>query len=337
MKAFEWMNAMTVAEAVSALKSAPAPTDLDDAPRPIAGGQDLLTTMKEYITRPVRVVNLKSIRGLDKIESDGKGGLRIGALVTLSQLEESLLLRRSFPGLAEAAHSVGTPQIRHLGTVGGNLCQRPRCWYFRLEEVVCLKKGGSECYAATGENKYHAIFGGGPSYIVHPSDLAPMLLALGASVSVVGPGSKRTIALDKFFTLPADGNLRRENVLRNDEIITEVRVPASKFAANSTYLKFKERDSMDFAMSAVAAAVAIGPNKTISEARLVLGGVAPVPWRVTKAEGYLIGKTLNADVLATVSQTALEGAEPLAKNKYKVPLTQTLVHRALAKVGGVTT
>src|SRR5438105_12847186 len=337
MKAFEWMNAMTVAEAVSALKSAPAPTDIDDAPRPIAGGQDLLTTMKEYITRPVRVVNLKSIRGLDKIESDGKGGLRIGALVTLSQLEESLLLRRSFPGLAEAAHSVGTPQIRHLGTVGGNLCQRPRCWYFRLEEIVCLKKGGSECYAATGENKYHAIFGGGPSYIVHPSDLAPMLLALGASVLVVGPGSKRTIALDKFFTLPADGNLRRENVLQNDEIITEVQVPASKFAAHSTYLKFKERDSMDFAMSAVAAAVAIGANKTVTDARIVLGGVAPIPWRVTKAEGYLVGKTLNADVLATVSKTALEGAEPLAKNKYKVPLTQTLVHRALAKVGGVTT
>src|SRR5437660_11257352 len=276
MKAFEWMNATTVADAVSALKSAPAPVDLDDAPRPIAGGQDLLTTMKEYITRPARLVNLKSIRGLDKIESDGKGGLRIGALVTLSQLEESPLVGRSFPGLAEAAHSVGTPQIRHLGTVGGNLCQRPRCWYFRLEEVVCLKKGGSECYAATGENKYHAIFGGGPSYIVHPSDLAPMLLALGASVSVVGPGGRRAIALDKFFTLPADGNLRRENVLRSDEIITAVHVAASTSPAHSTELKVKERDSMDFAMSAVAAAVAKRPNKTISEARLGLGGVAPV-------------------------------------------------------------
>src|SRR5207237_341888 len=228
---------------------------------PIAGGQDLLTTMKDYITRPVRVVNLKGIRGLDKIEANGKGGLRIGALVTLAQLEENAIVRRNFPGLSEAAHSVGTPQIRNLGTVGGNLCQRPRCWYFRLEEVVCLKKGGTECYAATGENKYHAIFGGGPSYIVHPSDLAPML----------------------------------------------------------------------------AASVAIGPNKTISEARLVLGGVAPIPWRVTKAEGYLIGKTPSADVLTNAAKIALEGAEPLAKNKYKVPLTQTLVHRALAKVGGVTT
>src|SRR5258706_7223616 len=215
MKAFEWMSPTTIAEAVSALKSASPSEDADDAARPIAGGQDLLTTMKDYITRPTRVVNLKGIRGLDKIESDGKGGLRIGSLVTLAQLEESPLVRRSFPGVAEAAHSVGTPQIRNLGTVGGNLCQRPRCWYFRLEEVVCLKKGGSECYAATGENKYHAIFGGGPSYIVHPSDLAPMLVAFGASGSVAGADSKRIIQLEKFFTLPAEGNLRRENVLKN--------------------------------------------------------------------------------------------------------------------------
>src|SRR6266513_3826781 len=251
MKAFEWINPADITEAVQSLTTPSPLADVDDSPRPIAGGQDLLTTMKEYITRPTRVVNLKNIRGLDKIESDGKGGLRIGALVTLNQLEESPLLRQSFPGLAEAAHSVGTPQIRHLGTVGGNLCQRPRCWYFRLEEVVCLKKGGTECYAATGENKYHAIFGGGPSYIVHPSDLAPMLLALGASVNVTGGEGKRTIALDKFFTLPSEGSIRRENILKNDDIITQIRVPASSVAGRSTYLKFKERESLDFALAAV--------------------------------------------------------------------------------------
>jgi xanthine dehydrogenase YagS FAD-binding subunit len=336
MKAFEWMSPTSIADAVSALKSAPAPDDADDAARPIAGGQDLLTTMKDYITRPSRVVNLKGIRGLDRIVEDGKGGLRIGALVTLAQLEEHTVVRRSFPGLAEAAHSIATPQIRNLGTVGGNLCQRPRCWYFRLEEAVCLKKGGSECFAATGENKYNAILGGGPSYIVHPSDLAPMLVALGGSVSVVSPDGKRSVLLDKFFTLPADGNLRRENVLKNDEIITEIHVPASKFAAHSTYLKFKERDSLDFAMSSVAAAVAMGANRTISEARLVLGGVAPIPWRVPKAEAALIGKTMNSEVLFAVARIALEGAKPLEKNAYKIPLTQTLVRRALAKAGGVT-
>src|SRR5258706_11000826 len=169
--------------------------------------------MKDYLTRPTRVVNLKGIRGLDEIAEDGKGGLRMGALVTLTQLEEHPVVRRNFPGLAEAAHSIATPQIRNLGTVGGNLCQRPRCWYFRLEEAVCLKKGGSECFAATGENKYNAILGGGPSDIVNPSDLAPMLLALGATLSVVGADGKRDLELDKFFTLPADANRARENGL----------------------------------------------------------------------------------------------------------------------------
>lgn len=335
MKAFEWMSPTTVNEAVEMLKSAPATSDPDDAARPIAGGQDLLTTMKEYITRPTRVVNLKGIRGLDRIEGDAKAGLTIGALVTLTQLEESSVVRKGFPGLSEAAHSVATPQIRNLGTVGGNLCQRPRCWYYRLDDVICIKKGGSECYAATGENKYNAIFGGGPSYIVHPSDLAPMLVALGASVSVVGPEGKRTIPLDKFFTLPSEGSIRRENVLKNDELITHILVPPSRFAANSTYLKFKERESLDFALSAVAAAVELDSNKTVLQARIVLGGVAPTPWQVPQAEEFLKGKSLNSAVLAEAAKKALAGAKPLEKNAYKIPLTETLVRRALAKAGGV--
>ena len=335
MKAFEWMSPTTIADAVEALKSAPATDDPDDAARPLAGGQDLLTTMKEYVTRPVRVVNIKGIKGLDQIEGDEKKGLNIGALVTLTQLEEHPVIRKHFPGLSEAAHSIATPQIRNLGTIGGNLCQRPRCWYYRLEDVICIKKGGSECYAATGENKYNAIFGGGPSYIVHPSDLAPMLVALGASVSVTGPEGKRVIPLDKFFILPSQGNIRRENVLTNDELITQIQVPASAFAPHSTYLKFKERDSLDFALSSVAAAVELGGDRTVRQARVVLGGVAPVPWRASKAEAYLIGKTLSAEVLAAAGKQALSGAKPLEKNAFKVPLTETLVRRALAKAGGV--
>src|SRR5438105_1896675 len=202
MDAFEWANAATVDDAVKLLKPADAKADADARPLAIAGGQDLLTSLKGFIVHPPRVVNLKTIQGLDHLESDGKGGLKIGALATLTQLEEHPEVRAKFPGLAEAANSVATPQIRNLGTVGGNLCQRPRCWYFRLEDAVCLKKGGSQCFAATGENKYNAILGGGPSYIVHPSDLAPMLVALGASVAVTGADGKRTIPLDKFFTLP---------------------------------------------------------------------------------------------------------------------------------------
>ncbi|MEJ7617686.1 MAG: xanthine dehydrogenase family protein subunit M [Pyrinomonadaceae bacterium] len=337
MKAFEWASPTSVAEAVNQLRPNGQLADMDDAPRPLAGGQDLLTTMKDYITRPTRVVNIKSIKGLDRIEGDAGKGLRIGALVTLTQIEENPIVRRSFPALAEAALAVATPQIRNLGTVGGNLCQRPRCWYFRVEEVHCLKKGGDHCYAASGENKYNAIFGGGPSYIVHPSDLAPVLVALGASVRAVGPGGERTISLDKFFTLPSEGNVRRENVLKDDEIITEIQVPASPLAARSTYLKFKERSSLDFALSSVAAAIELGANNTVKQARIVLGGVAPVPWRVEEAEKFLIGKRLDEATLAAVANRALRGATPLAKNAYKVPLTKTLVRRALAKVGGTTT
>ncbi len=328
MKAFEWSNPTTINEAVKMLAGTPA--DIDEAPRPIAGGQDLLTTMKEYTSRPSRVVNLKNIRGLNNITLNAKG-LTIGALVTLTELEEHAGVKKSFPGLAEAAHSIATPQIRNLGTVAGNLCQRPRCWYFRLEEVVCLKKGGSECYAASGENKYNAIIAGGPSFFVHPSDLAPMLVALGASVTAVGSTGKRVIPLDKFFTLPSEGNIRRENVLKNDEIITEIFVPSSPLAARSTYLKFKERDSLDFALAAAAVAIRMAPNRTVKDVRIVLGGVAPIPWRVPKAEKFLTGKELTADTLAEASKIALADAQPLEKNAYKVPLAQALVQRALTK------
>jgi xanthine dehydrogenase YagS FAD-binding subunit len=334
MKTFEWANPTSVNEAVKLLTVPSAATDIDEAPRPIAGGQDLLTTMKDYTSRPARLVNLKHIAGLNRIALNARG-LTIGALVTLAELEEHAGVRKSFPGLSEAAHSIATPQIRNLGTVGGNLCQRPRCWYFRLEEVVCLKKGGSECYAATGENKYNAIIGGGPSYIVHPSDLAPVLLALDARVTVTGAAGKRVIPLDKFFTLPSQGNIRRENVLTNDDIITEIFVPASALAAHSTYLKFKERESLDFALASVAAAVQLGANKAVRDARLVLGGVAPIPWRVPAAEKFLVGKQLSADVLAEAGKIALAEAKPLEKNAYKIPLAQTLVRRALAKAGNV--
>jgi xanthine dehydrogenase YagS FAD-binding subunit len=332
MKAFEWANPATIDEAVKLLNDETA-VDIDEAPRPIAGGQDLLTTMKEYSSQPSRVVNLKSIRGLDKLSLDAKG-LTIGALITLTELEEHPPTRKNIPGLVEAAHSIATPQIRNLGTVAGNLCQRPRCWYFRLEEVTCLKKGGDTCYSFTGENKYNAILGGGPSYIVHPSDLAPMLMALGAQLNVTGPQGKRVIPLDKFFTLPSEGILRRENVLKNDEIITEIFVPASPLTARSTYLKFKERDSLDFAMSAVAVALQMN-GKTVKDVRIVLGGVAPIPWRVPDAEKFLIGKELTNDVLQEAGKIALARAEPLKNNAYKIPLTQTLVRRALAKAGGV--
>jgi len=338
MRAFEWANPTTVEEAVELLMSpspAPstlpttAPVDSDEMPRPMAGGQDLLSTMKTYIMRPPRVVNLKTISGLDGIVDDGKGGLKIGALVTISTLEENADVKSRYPGLVEAAHSIATPQIRNLGTVGGNLCQRPRCWYFRLENFKCLKKGGTQCYAYTGENKYNAILGAGPSYFVHPSDLAPMLVALDASVTIAGPDGVRTVPLEKFFTLPTV-QIRRENVLKDGEIVTEVQVPAPR-SATSTYLKFKERSSLDFAMAAVAVSVELSADKTVKSARMVLGGVAPIPWRVPDTETFLIGKKLDGPTTTQAAELALKGAAAMDENAYKITLTKTLVRRALAK------
>ncbi len=332
MKAFEWANAGTVEEAVKLLTPADASVDPDQKPHAMGGGQDLLTSMKAYIVQPSRVVNLKTIAGLNKIEDDGKGGLKIGALTTLSELEENADVRARFPGLSEAAESIATPQIRNLGTVGGNLCQRPRCWYFRLENFKCLKKGGTQCFADVGgEDKYNAILGGGPSYFVHPSDLAPMLIALNSEVTLVGPAGPRTLPLEEFFVLPKV-TVRQENVLKDGEIVTEVHVPPPSPGSRSTYLKFKERDSLDFAMSAVAAAVTLRPDKTVGDARLVLGGVAPIPWRVSDAEKNLIGKKLDDQTLSQTAEIALQDASPMSQNAYKIDLTQTLIRRALGRL-----
>jgi xanthine dehydrogenase YagS FAD-binding subunit len=331
MNAFEWANASTIQDAVRLLKPADPAADPDAMSRPMGGGQDLLTTMKAYIQRPPRVVNLKTITGLDKIELDGKGGAKIGAVVTIAQIEESKELAGLFPGLVEAAASIATPQIRHMGTVGGNLCQRPRCWYYRLDDYNCLKKGGETCFSVDAENKYNAIFGGGDSNFVHPSDMAPMLIALQATVTINGPDGARTIPLEQFFTLP-DKDIRRENVLKDGEIISEIQVPASPMAARSTYLKFKERQSQDFAMSSVAAAIELGPDKTVRQARLVLGGVGTIPWRVPEAEQFITGKVLSGDMITQAAVIALKGATPMSKNNYKIPLTQTLMRRVLTKL-----
>jgi xanthine dehydrogenase YagS FAD-binding subunit len=327
MKSFEWANAASVDDAVKLLDTGGYKTDPDEIPRPIAGGQDLLTTMKSYITRPPRVVNLKTITGMGSVSSDGSGGLKIDALVTLTDLIGHADVQKNYPGLVEAAHSIATPQIRNLGTVGGNLNQRPRCWYFRADNLKCLKRGGDTCYAKEGENKYHAIFGDGPCVMVHSSDLSPMLMALNAGVTIAGKSGKRTIPISTFFS--AD-DVRRENVVQPGEIVTEIQIPAT--AAKSTYLKFKERSSLDFAMASVAAVVEFNADKTVKQSRIVLGGVGPIPWAVPKVDQFLTGKKLDEQTIAQAARIALTDAKPLSQNGYKIPLGQTLVRRALAKL-----
>jgi xanthine dehydrogenase YagS FAD-binding subunit len=326
MKAFRLANPTTIDQVVEILK-ANSQRGARNRAQVLAGGQDLLTEMKEHLAEPDVVVNLKGIRGLDEIRAEGSG-LAIGALVRLADLEENERVRTAFPMLAEAARSVASPQIRSVGTVGGNLCQRPRCWYFRNEHAKCIKKGGSECFSHDGLNKYNAILGGGPSWIVHPSDLAPALVALGAKATVRGSSGTRTVPLEEFFTLPSEGSVLQENVLQDDEILERVDVPAAPAGSRGTYLKFKERGSFDFALASVAVSVVVQSGK-VSEARLVLGGVAPVPWRCTDAEKALVGKALDAETFRAAAEAALQGAEPLAQNAYKVPLAKGLVVRAL--------
>ena len=222
----------------------------------MAGGQDLLTEMKDHLVEPEAVVNLKHIPGLDTIHYDGKTGLHIGALVKVAEVAEFQPASHShFPALAQAAEVIGSPQIRHAGTMGGNLCQRPRCWYYRNEHIVCLKKGGDRCYAAAGENKYNAILGGGPSFIVHPSDTATALVALGASVTIAGPTGTRNVPLEQFFILPTENVLRGKHSQAQRDRDGTFWFPQSPLAAHSAYLKFREKMSMDWAMSACAVAL----------------------------------------------------------------------------------
>lgn len=329
MNAFEWANAKSPEDAVKLLTPG-ATGDPDQTHRPIGGGQDLHTTMKAYIQRPSRVVNLKTIPQFGQITVDASG-VTLGATATLTDIEEHEGVLKAVPGLAEAIHSVASPQIRNIGTIGGNLCQRPRCWYFRLEEVKCLRRGGHTCYAHDGENKYHAIFNtDGPCVIVHPSDPAPLLTAVGAVLTVAGPNGTRQIPIGQFFVLPTD-DFRRENVLAGDEIITQVTIPASALAKRSTYLKFKERESLDFAMASVAAAVDL-EGGTVKSARVVLGGVAPIPWQLPKVNEFLAGKKLDEATIAKAAEMAIDGAVPLSQNAYKLPLVKTLVKRALTKL-----
>jgi xanthine dehydrogenase YagS FAD-binding subunit len=303
--------------------------------QPIAGGLDLLGELKDGIAEPEVLVNLKTVPGLGAIRVQPDGGLRIGALVTLTALEQHERARREFPALAQAAQSVGSVEIRNVGTVGGNLCQRPRCWYYRSPLHRCLKKGGDVCFTVSGETKYHAILGGGPSFIVHPSDLAPALIACDARVAIAGPAGRKDLPLEQFYVLPAV-RLDHETVLEAGEIVTEVTVPAAAAAglgSPSIYLKFREKDSFDFALVSVAASLRT-EDGVCTEARLVLGGVAPVPWRARAAEKVLVGKPITARAAAKAAETALEGAAPLAHNGYKVPLAKGLIRRALLELAG---
>lgn len=291
----------------------------------IAGGTDLLGEMKDNLAAPERLVSIRHLKELQGVRASA-GGLRIGAATLLADIVENPMVLERTPLLAMATGKVGTPQIRNMGTIGGNLCQRPRCWYYR-NNFPCFKHGGNVCFSAAGENDYHAILQGGPSYIVHPSDVAPALVALGATARISSGSRERTVPMDKFFVTPRE-DVRRENVLLANEILTAIEVPTAPAGSKAVYVKEMVREVWDFALCSVAAMVTVKEG-IVSDARIVLGGVAPIPYRAAKAEAALIGKPLNEANAAAAGVAAVDGARPLAKNGYKVPLTQAVVKRAL--------
>jgi len=296
----------------------------------MAGGTDLLGLMKDGIAAPERIVD---IRGLEPLRgwarTKGKG-LRIGALVPLVELETSTDLAKLMPIIGEALRPAATTQLRTMGTVGGNLLQRNRCWYFRDEAYPCWLKGGVRCFAVDGDNRQHAIIGAEECVAVAPSDLAPALIAYDATVSLTGTRGSRTMPLSDLFVTP-HGRVRREHAITPDELVLEVRVPENAIARRGAFEKAMERKTWSFALVSVAVSVKV-IGGVARDARIVLGGVAPVPWRARDAEKLLEGRALDDAACEAAADAALEKAEPLKDNGYKVPLARELVRRTLRRL-----
>jgi xanthine dehydrogenase YagS FAD-binding subunit len=322
MKTFANKNPQTLEQAVSFVQQARKD---GQTPSVVGGGSDLLGMVKEFIIKPDVPVNLKTIKGMDQV-APAAGGINIGGLITLDTLGRHPLIRSQYSVLAEAAETVATPQIRNVGTLAGNVCQRPWCWYFR-NGFPCLKNGGDTCFSIVGDNRFHAIFGGGPSYIVHPSDTAPALVALDAKFRIVGPSGEREVSSADFFVLPQK-DATKENVLANDEVLAGIQLPPAHPGRRSTYNKVLDREAWTHAV--ISAAVALDmDNEICRRARVVLGGVAPIPWRLPKVESLLIGQRITPELAAKAGDEAIVGAQKLSKNGYKLPMTKALVRRTI--------
>ncbi len=319
---FEWSDARTIEEAIAQLNRKSIAK---------AGGIDLMDRLKEGLDSPSRLVNIRTIAGLDYVREDS-GWLRIGPLVTMATIAEHPVIRKRYTVLAEAALRAATPQIRNMATVAGNLLQRPRCWYFRSDQFHCLRKGGERCFAQDGENDYHAIFDNSVCAIVHPSAAACALTALGAKVEVRGRKGTREITLDDLFVRP-EQDVTREHVLEDDELLTEIRVPAAGPSVRTAYSKFGQKESFDWPLAEVAV-VLDQRGGMVRKASVVLGAAAPVPWRATGAEKALAGKAVNGQTAREAATAAMQGATPLSQNAYKIPMFEAAVRRTILAAAG---
>jgi xanthine dehydrogenase YagS FAD-binding subunit len=319
---FTYVRAKSVTEAVRALAAPGA--------RLHAGGTDLLGCLREGVFKADKLVSVSGVAALRGIAKAQAGGLRVGALTTLADVAANNDVARDYPALAQAALAVGSPQLRNQGTIGGNVCQRPRCWYFR-GDFHCLRKGGDTCYAMQGENQYHAIFGASACCMVHPSDTAVALVALGARARIAGPGGARTVPFSSFFVLPAK-TVTAETVLGRGEVLTDILLPAPEAGTKSAFRKVRSRGAWDFALASVALALSVDTTGVVKQARVVLGAAAPAPWRAVEAEKALVGNKLTAELAARVAQAAVKGAEPLSQNEYKMALFRGIVEEQLLAI-----
>jgi xanthine dehydrogenase YagS FAD-binding subunit len=313
------------------------PTSLPEAVRHLdgegsrihAGGTDLLGCLWDRVFEARTVVSLSGLDELRGIQETRNGGLRIGAMASVAEAAASPIIKQRYRALAAAAAEVASPQLRNQGTIGGNICQKPRCVYYR-GEFHCLRKGGDTCFAAEGENEAHCIFGGDGCYIVHPSDTATALAALAAEIRIRGPGGSRSVAIEDFH-VPPGVDPERETVLEAAEIVTEIQLPAPAPGLRSSYRKVRARGAWDFALAGVALALELDGD-TVKRARVVLSGAAPIPWRARAAENAIEGRPLDSETAARAGEAAIEGAEPLARNGYKVPLIRALVEEELLAI-----
>ncbi|MBT7130123.1 MAG: xanthine dehydrogenase family protein subunit M [Planctomycetes bacterium] len=303
-----------------------------DAPF-IAGGTDLLARIKEYITTPEMVVDLKRIGGLGEITSTDHG-VRIGALVTMNDVATNLQVREGFPALAETIGNAATPQIRNMATIGGNICQKPRCWYLRHEGYTCAKNGGSGCWAREGENEFHAIFGNQVCAMTQPSNVAPVLVAYGASIEIQSNAEsleKREVPADQFFLTP-EQDPTREVALKPGEIVTAVLLPAKNRTEKWSYTEAREKQSFDWAQASVTVLYQRGGRR--GDHRVVLGAVSPAPLRRADLEQIIAAGDLDADCIQALQKKIGEGANPLSQNGYKVPMLRGLMAKAIRKLNG---
>lgn len=323
MQSFEYANPSTLKEALSLLGA-----NWSDA-HVLAGGTDQISLMKDYVHTPKRVVNIKNIKELHGISKTGQG-LRIGAVATFDELASNAAVRAEYPSITTAVLGVTSPQIRNMGTVGGDLCQRPRCWYFRNGYGVLATKDGKSL-VPNGENRYHAIFGGGPAYFVSASSLGPALIALGAKVKIVSASGSRTVDVDKFFIAPKDDQTREVD-LKPNEILTEIIIPPAAGWKNATY-EVRQKEALDWPLATASVSLHMSGG-SVEHGRIVLGHVAPTPWTAAQAEKAIAGQNLNEDTAEKVAEAAVADATPLSQNAYKVRLARVAVKRALLAASG---